>query len=266
VPRPLAVQLYTFRDTTRPGAAGLGLDRETLEAVARIGYLGVETVGVPGGDPDTARRMLEDAGLQVTSSHSWADPSDLSAFERAAAAIASLGSPRIIVSGGPFASVGEVDGFADQMSAAAGVAASHGLTLGYHNHNWEMHTVDRVPLYRRLKDRLDPSVVFQVDVFWVVVGGADPATVIDMLGDRVVSLHVKDGRTLPSSAGAESFVNVAVGTGVVDVGSAIQAADRWPGIEWLIVEFDYTDGPPITAVQESYTYLATHRLGRGSRP
>ena len=26
MPKPLAVQLYTFRDTTRPGTAGLGLD------------------------------------------------------------------------------------------------------------------------------------------------------------------------------------------------------------------------------------------------
>ena len=266
MPRPLAVQLYTFRDTTRPGALGLGLDRETLEAIARIGYLGVETVDVPGGDPDAARLALEDAGLQVTSSHSWTDPADLAAFERASAAIASLGSPRIIVSGRPFLSIGEVDAFADQMNAAAGVAARHGLTLGYHNHSWEMQAVDRIPVYRRLRDRLDPAVVFQVDIFWVVVGGADPATAIDDLGDRVVSLHIKDGRTLPSTAGAEPFVNVAVGTGVVDVHSAIQAAERWPGIEWLIVEFDHADGPPIAAAHESYTYLATQGLGRGSRP
>ena len=266
VPRPLAVQLYTFRDMNRPGAAGLGLDRETLEAIARIGYVGVETVDVPGGDPEDARRALEDAGLQVTSSHSWTDPADLPAFERASAAIASLGSPRIIVSGGPFTSVGAVDGFADRMNAAARVAARHGLALGYHNHDSEMDAVDGAPVYRRLRDRLDPSVAFQVDVFWVVVGGADPATVIDALGDRVVSLHVKDGQTLPSSASAEPFVNVAVGTGVVDVGSAIEEANRWPGIEWLIVEFDYADGSPIAAAHRSYAYLASHGLGRGSRP
>ena len=113
MPKPLAVQLYTFRDTTRPGPAGLVLDRETLEAVAEVGYLGVETVDVPGGDPDAARRAFEEAGLAVASSHSWADPADLDAFERASAAIASMGSPRIIVSGGPFASLAEVDAFAD---------------------------------------------------------------------------------------------------------------------------------------------------------
>ena len=61
-----------------------------------------------------------------------------------------------------------------------------------------MRPLEGVPVYRRLRDRLDPAVVFQVDIFWVVVGGADPATVIDELGDRVVSLHIKDGVTLPT--------------------------------------------------------------------
>jgi sugar phosphate isomerase/epimerase len=123
-----------------------------------------------------------------------------------------------------------------------------------------------VPIYRRLADRFDPVVAFQVDIFWVVVGGADPTTVIEALGDRVVSLHVKDGETLPSSASGEPFVNVAVGSGVVDVGSAIATADALPGVEWLIVEFDYADGSPIAAVEGSYTYLTTHGLARGTRP
>ena len=102
MPKPLAVQLYTFRDTTRPGPAGLGLDLETLEVIAEMGYLGVETVDVPGGDPVAARQALADVGLQVASSHSWGDPGDLEAFEQASAAVAALGSTRIIVSGGPF--------------------------------------------------------------------------------------------------------------------------------------------------------------------
>ncbi len=265
MPKPLAVQLYTFRDTTRPGSAGLWLDRETLEVIAEMGYLGVETVDVPGGDPVAARRALEEVGLQVASSHSWTDPADLKSVEESAAAIAALGSSRIIVSGGPFQTADEVDTFADRMNAAVVVAARHGLTLGYHNHSSEMESIDGIPTYRRLRDRLDPAVVFQVDIFWVAVGGADPSTVIDDLGDRVVSLHIKDGVTLPSAAGAEPFVNVAVGEGVIDVPAAVATADRHPGIEWLIVEFDHAEGPPGAPVRDSYAYLTSHGLGRGSR-
>ncbi len=263
--KPLAVQLYTFRDMTRPGPAGLTLDRPTLEAIAEIGYLGVETVDVPGGDPDAARRAFEDVGLRVASSHSWARPADLEGFERASAGIAALGSTRMIVSGGPFTSTDEVDALADRLNAAAAVTARHGLVLGYHNHSSEMLPIDGVPLYRRLRDRLDPRVDFQVDIFWVVVGGADPAVVLDELGGRVISLHLKDGARLPSAANAEPFVNVAVGHGVIDIVSAVAAGDRQPSIEWLIVEFDHCDGSPIEAVRASYEYLSTHGLGLGSR-
>ena len=48
MPLPLAVQLYTFRDPARFGGAGMGLDPATLEAIAAAGFLGVETVDVPG--------------------------------------------------------------------------------------------------------------------------------------------------------------------------------------------------------------------------
>ncbi len=264
VPKPLAAQLYTFRDPARFGGPGLGLDRGVLDGLASIGYLGVETVDVPGGDPVAARRALDDAGLAVASSHTWARIDDAAGFERACAGVAALGSRRIIVSGAGFDSVEAVERFADRLDAAAAVATSHGLTLGYHNHSVELRPVGgRTPL-DRLAERVDPAVAFQLDIFWVVVGGADPAAVIDRLGDRVVSLHVKDGVTLPSDAGSgEPFLNVPIGEGVVDPRPAIAAADAHDGIEWLIVEFDHVAGDPLEAVGRSFAFLTEHGLGRG---
>lgn len=262
---PIAVQLYSLRDETRPGAGAFGLDLAVLEQLASIGYLGVETVDVPGGDPVAARRALEGLGLAVTSTHTRARPDDLAAFERSAAVLAELGSPRMIVQGRPFATIDELDAFADELNAAAEVAARHGLRLALHNHDGEMQDVAGAgPAYRLLRDRLAPTVDFQLDIFWVVVGGRAPAEVIGELGDRVCSLHVKDGVNLPKSAGApEPFVNVAVGSGIVDVAAAIEAARTHPSIEWLIVEFDHSDGPPIDAVRASYDFLVGRGLARG---
>jgi sugar phosphate isomerase/epimerase len=264
MPKPLAVQLYTFRDPARFGGAGMGIDPETLEAIAGIGYLGVETVDVPGGDPVAARRALDRAGLAVASAHTWARIDDVAGFERAAGGVAALGADTIIVSGSGFTSVEAVEAFADRLNGAAGVAASHGLRLGYHNHDPEMRPLEGVPVYRRLLERLDPAVVFQLDVFWVAVGGADATEVIAELGSRTISLHVKDGETLPASAaGGEPFVNVPVGDGVVDIGSAIAAAEAYPGIGWLIVEFDHVAGSPVEAVRRSHANLTARDLGRG---
>jgi sugar phosphate isomerase/epimerase len=263
-PLPLAVQLYSFRDPSRFGGSGLGLDLSTLRAIADAGFSGVETVDVPGDDPVAARRVLADLGLAVTSAHTWAEHRDVAAIARAAANLAELGAHRMIVSGRGFETVAATDAFADGLLAAAEVAAEHGLRLGYHNHDAELGVLDGVRVIDRLATRLGDDVDLQVDIFWVVVGGADPATVIGGLGRRVVSLHVKDGVDLPSRAyDAEPFVNVPVGSGVVDPGPAIDAAMAAGSVEWLIVEFDHVSGSAIEAAQASAAYLIGRGLARG---
>lgn len=261
-PLPLAVQLYTFRDPARFGGVGLGLDVPTLASIAEAGFLGVETVGVPGGDPAAARRVLDDLGLELTSSHAWPDVDDHEAVATAAASIAELGSPRLILTPRPpVGSAAEVDAFADRLAEAAGIAAGHGVRLGYHNHDRELRVVDGRTVLDRIAARVGDAIDFQIDIFWVVVGGADPAAVIDRLGERVVSLHLKDGVHLPSSAYAEEpFVNVAVGDGIVDPAPSIAAARS---AEWLIVEFDAVEGPAIDGARRSLEHLTARGLGRG---
>ncbi len=266
LPLPLAVQLYTFRDPVRFGGGGFGLDVPTLTGIAAAGFSGVETVGVPGGDVAQARRALGDLGLAVTSAHLWGDHRDLEAVARAAADLAELGAPRVMVSGRGFETVEATEAFADGLAAAAEVAGQHGLRFGYHNHDTEMRVLDGVRAIDRLAARLGDVIDFQVDIFWVAVGGADAATVIEGLGKRVVSLHVKDGIDLPSSAyDAEPFVNVPVGDGRVDPAPAIAAASASGSVEWLIVEFDYATGSVIDAVRQSATNLIERGLASGRR-
>jgi sugar phosphate isomerase/epimerase len=260
---PLAVQLYTFRDPARFGGAGLGLDVPTLRAIAEAGFLGVETVDVPGGDPVAARDALAGLGLAIASSHTWADPGDLEAFRRAADGVAELGSGRIIVSPRPDDVRGDVTAFADRLMSAADVAAGRGLRLGIHTHDAEMSTIAGSRAIDRLAAAVGDAVDIQIDIFWAVVGGADPAEVITGLGPRVVSLHLKDGVDLPPSAyGDVRFVNVAVGSGVVDPAPAVAAAEAGGSVEWLIVEFDHVDGSPIDATRASLEYLVGRGLGR----
>ena len=174
-PLPLAVQLYSFRDDTRRGSAAFTLDRGLLDQLARLGYGGVETVGVPGGDVAAARAALADAGLAVTSTHSWASIDDADAFDRICADAAAIGSPRVIVSGHRFDTHDDVRRFADSLNAGATTAARHGLRVGIHNHDGEMQDVEGAgPGYALLRDATGPTVDFQVDIFWVVVGGASP--------------------------------------------------------------------------------------------
>jgi sugar phosphate isomerase/epimerase len=261
---PLAVQLYTFRDPARFGGSGMGLDVPALTQIAAAGFLGVETVDVPGGDPAAARGVLADLDLAIVSSHTWADVADPDAVARAAEALAELGSGRMIVSAPPSTTVAEVDALADRLAAAAEVAARHGLRFGYHNHDTELHEVDGTSVIDRLADRLGDAIDLQIDLFWVAVGGAEPAAVVERLGQRVVSLHVKDGVDLPATAyDAGPFVNVPAGEGIVPLEPAITVASNQPWVEWLIVEFDHVDGSAIDAVRRSHDHLIERGLARG---
>ena len=260
---PLAVQLYTFRDPARFGGSGMGLDAATLRGIADAGFLGVETVDVPGGDPVEARRVLGDLDLEITSSHTWADWWEPDAFRRAADAVVELGSPRIIVSPRSEDLRSALGSLIDRLAAAADVAGERGLRLGIHNHDAEMAVVDGERAIDRLAAGLGAAVDFQVDIFWAVVGHADPAAVIAGLGERVVSLHLKDGVALPTRDQAdEPFVNVPVGSGVVDPGPAIAAATTAGAVEWLIVEFDHVEGSPVEATRASLQNLVSRGLGR----
>jgi sugar phosphate isomerase/epimerase len=247
----------------RFGGAGMGLDVPTLSAIAEAGFLGVETVDVPGDDAAEARRILDDLGLTVVSSHAWADLGDHEGLTHAAAGIAELESPRMIVSPGGFGSVAAVNAVIDDIASAAEIARAQGLRMGVHNHSAEMATLDGTRVIDRLAAGLGDAVDFQVDIFWVTVGGADPASVIRSLDPRVVSLHLKDGIDLPSAADAEPFVNVPVGSGVVDPAPAIAAAEEQPSVEWLIVEFDHVEGSAIDAARRSLENLVARGLARG---
>jgi sugar phosphate isomerase/epimerase len=264
VPLPLAVQLHTFRDSTRFGGAGHGLDPAMLRRIAEAGFLGVETVGVPGDDAAEARSVLDDLGLAITSSHAWVDPADYDALAATADALADLGSPRMILSGRP--STDDLDALTvlgDRLAAAALIVDAHGMRLGYHNHDVEMRALDGVSIIDRLAAQLGDAMDVQIDIFWAVVGGADPASVIAGLGERVVSLHLKDGVALPSSDRAEeAFVNVPVGEGVVDPAPSIAAAEATESVEWLIVEFDHVAGSPLDATRRSLDNLVGRGLGR----
>ena len=198
---PLAVQLYTFRDPARFGGAGMGLDVPTLSQIAAAGFLGVETVDVPGGDPAAARQVLADLDLAIASCHTWADVADPDAVARAAEALAELGldaDDRVQRAGH--------DAWPRSTRWPTGwprpreVAAGHGLRFGYHNHDAELHAARRdaragsagrvgsaTPSTSRSTSSGSRSA------------GPMPAAVVERLGERVVSLHVKDGVELPTT-------------------------------------------------------------------
>jgi sugar phosphate isomerase/epimerase len=246
-----SVQLYSLREESAIDFPAV------LARLGEIGFVGVETAGFYGLTAAEVRRVLDDAGLVASSAHiGWAKPDE---YDAALDAHQELGCDTVVIpSLAPkmFADLDGIRAAADRVNAANERAQARGLTLGYHNHFWELQTViDDRPALLHLFDHVDRSVIAEVDVYWAQVGGSDPAQLVAALGDRATLLHVKDGP-------AENYEQamVAVGDGVIDLPSVLAAA---PTARWHIIELDRCDTDMFDAVERSYRYLVDHELSRG---
>ena len=243
----IGVQLYTLRDLTAKNFA------RTINAVAKLGYQSVELAGY--GDlksPKDVKKALDDAGLKAPAGHYAIDVLEKEA-ERIKDEAELLGLETVVV---PYLAEDRrkgADGYkrtAELMNEIGNVMHGVGLELAYHNHSFEFEKFDgKYGLDILYENTMAHLVKAEIDVYWVKHGGADPAALIDKLGDRVRLLHLKDMGPEPEKRFAE------VGTGSLDFKAILAAAEKH-GVRWGMVEQDNTyDTPPLDAIRTSYENL-----------
>jgi sugar phosphate isomerase/epimerase len=138
---------------------------------------------------------------------------------------------------------------ADDLNAAASEATAYGLTVGYHNHWWELsHSFNGRTGLELLAAALDPAVVLEVDAYWVAVGGQDVVPYVAKLSDRIRFLHVKDG-----PVNRDYKQQRPAGQGSLPIWDIVAAL---PGLEMGVVEFDDYAGDMFGAIAESLSYLS----------
>src|SRR3954454_3351385 len=207
-PESAALQLWTIRDAMAADA-----DR-ALGRVRAAGFSAVELAPMPPGlAPERLAESLTRHGLAVVSIHG--DLPTTPNIEPWAELAGACRCSKIIWHGWPRdPRFDSLDGLRDLVSAcneAGAIARDRGLELGMHNHWWEFEPVEGERPIRLLHESLDPDIFWQLDVYWARTAGADPAHVLSELGERVGSLHWKDG---PAVHGE---LMVALGRGTVDV-------------------------------------------------
>ncbi|ORV08148.1 hypothetical protein AWB94_12660 [Mycolicibacterium canariasense] len=242
------MQLWSVRDHLAADFDG------TVATLADIGFAGVETAFGVEGDLDEehivqASGIFSKYGLQVCSAHVEIPlGKDLDAVLRQADI---LGTRRIVWHGWPedprYGSKAGVDELIDMYGRANDVARAEGLEFGIHNHWWELQPVDGTPSLELLHAALDPSVFFELDVYWATVAGVDPVALITRLGSRAQLIHVKDGAAEDVDAPM-----VALGQGTIRLEPTLAAAED---AAWWIVEFDACDGDIFDALSVSRQYL-----------
>jgi len=236
--KELGVQLWSVRHLLERDYEGV------LDGIVEFGYQAVEPAGYPGTTVEHAAAWYRSRGLTVPCVHS-ALP--LGADEkRVLYEVEVLGCRKVIVSRGEqeFQTLDSVRHVCDELNEAAVTGAKEGIEIGYHNHWWEFADISEggTSGFDILVENCDPAVFFELDTYWVLVGGADPVSVIRLLGERCRYLHVKDG------PGTRGEPNVAVGRGVMDWPRVLTAA-HYAGTAY--VEFDRCEGDIMDALGES---------------
>ncbi len=263
---PIAIQLYSVRDEA---AADL---RGTLSAIKEMGYEGVEFAGLHGYSAADIKAMCADIGLTPISAHvpsydMIADP------EGVLRTYAEIGCRYVAI---PYLTPEcrpGTDGFARVVENAAmlgEVAKGLGMTLLYHNHDFEFEKLDGKYALEVLYDTV-PATLLQteLDTCWVRVGGEEPSAYVRRFASRAPVVHLKDyagGKSehmyeligIESEAAPEEnpFEFRPVGSGVQDMPAIIAAAEA-AGAEWLVVEQDQPSMglSPIECAKKSIGYL-----------
>ncbi len=247
---PLALQLYTVRDLLAQDFAG------TMQKIATMGFVGVETAFFEGITPTEAARVFKDLDLVVPAIHCDipVGVKEKEVLELAA----TFDCDRLVWHGWPQdADYGSIEGIkrlAKLYNQANDVAKANGCRFGIHNHWWEFELVEGQYPYQILLAEIDESIFFEVDTYWVKTAGVDPVDVVAELGDRAPLLHLKDGPALKGQA------MLAAGSGVMDFPAIVERA-KAP--EWFILEMDECATDMLQAVGESYAYLTQQGLAKG---
>lgn len=132
-----------------------------------------------------------------------------------------------------------------------------GIVFTYHPHGYEFRPGPGGTLFELIVAATRPAdVSFEMDVFWVTHGGADPLALLRRYPDRWRMMHVKDIRkgapTGIFTGHAPSSDDVAVGTGQVNWPAVLGQAKK-DGIEWYFIE-DESDAPT-EHIPQSLAYL-----------
>lgn len=238
------VQLYTLRDLMAKSVP------DTLRLVAEIGYKEVEFAGYFDLKPQALRKILDDLGLSATAAHVPLEALQQE-FDATLDAAHKLDHRFLVL---PYLNEQQRDTLdkykklAAQMNAWGEKCAEAGITLAYHNHDFEFMPLDKQIPYDLLLAETDPkNVVMELDLYWAVKAGRDPQHYFRTHPGRFPLWHLKD----MSRDG--NFADL--GQGVIDFASILAGAEV-AGFRHGFVEHDQS-AAPVETIRTGFEALKT---------
>jgi len=254
---PLGLQLYTLRESFKTNVPG------TLDKVKALGFSEIEGGGDYGLGVEKFSSLLRERGLKMVSAGFGyeAMKKDITAAVRRAQ---SFGVKFVMCAWIPHAESGFTE--ADVRRAAAdfntwGAAfKAVGITFTYHPHGYEFRPLSegnaRTHFDLLVAETKPEFVSFEMDVFWVMHPGQDPAKLLAQYPNRWALMHLKDLRrgapTGIHTGHAPQSDDVPLGTGQVNWPAVLKQAAA-VGVKHYFIEDESV--APLDAVPVSVKYL-----------
>lgn len=247
---PVGIQLYTLRDETNLDFIG------TLKKVADIGFQVVEFAGYGDLPAKELKKVLDDLGLGVSSSHvalSYLDPEKLKS--QVASQIEynkEIGSEFIVTPYAPLdkmTTMGELQPYLEAFRYVGEQCQQAGMGYAYHNHQFEFNQIDGKYILDHIFDALGSDFIqAELDLYWVKKAGLDPKSYLKQYKGRCPIVHIKD-----MTADERGFF-AEVGRGIINYPSIFEIGEQM-GIKYYLVEQDQCERPPLESIKMSMDYL-----------
>lgn len=244
------IQLYTLRDDLPKDPKGV------LRQVADFGYTNVESYdgdnGMFHGMTHTDfKKYMDDLGLTLSSSHVNINEN----FEEKVEQAAEIDMDYLICPYvGPQKSMDDWKKITDKFNACGEICKKGGINFAYHNHAYTFKAFSGMIPHDFIMDNTDPELVKQqMDIYWVVTGGADPTEYLKKYSGRFTLCHVKD--RMKDAPAEESSASCDLGTGSIDYPSILKIA-RDNGMKYYILEQErYDNSTPLKSAAAGAAYL-----------
>jgi sugar phosphate isomerase/epimerase len=212
---------------------------KVLTMLADVGYKEVEGFGAVYEDPQAFRAELDKNALSMPTAHFSIDAleTDFDGVQRIAEALGVklLVCPYLAPEARPADALGWRR-FGERLSKVGERAKAAGYGFAWHNHDFEFALLEDGSVPQEHILSVAPDIGWEIDVAWVVRGGADPLPWIDRHGSRIVAVHVKD--IARSGEGLDEDGWSDVGHGTLDWAGLIKSLRAKTPAKHFIMEQD----------------------------
>ncbi|HEY8780499.1 MAG TPA: TIM barrel protein [Mucilaginibacter sp.] len=250
----LGLQLYSVRDAMGKDPAG------SLKKLADMGWIHVEHANYInrkfyGYSAKDFKKLLADLALQMPSGHTVMTAHDWDTakndftdkWKYTIEDAAEVGQRYVISPWLDESLRTDMDAlkrFMEQMNKCGELCKAHGISFGYHNHNFEFKTkIGDGDLYDYILKNTDPTlVVQQMDIGNMLGAGGNALDLLKKYPGRFELMHVKDEIKSDTGQGMDGYDSTILGQGVMPVKEIVKEARKIGGTSQFIVEQESYQG------------------------